>query len=108
MHAPSSSESMAFVVGKQRFSNRPNNYKLSSSSNYTGSQFSGNKSVTGNKRAGSYYYCTPCEVPRHSLERCFRIHVYPPDYKPLQSRFTSTVQGDDIPADENHAPASST
>lgn len=101
---------MAFVVERQRFFNRNNNYKPSSSSNYNASRFSGNKPITGIKRAGSYYYYTHCKIPGHSLERCFRLHGCPPDYKPSQKRFDAAVHGDEIPTDVdvNHNPAPST
>lgn len=33
----------------------------------------------GNK-PGSNYYCTHCKVHDHSIDRCFKIHGYPPNF----------------------------
>lgn len=99
----SSSEPMAFAADRQNFSMNRNNYKQP---NFSNSGFhsskppysSGNKPVIGNKR-GSYYYCSHCKIPGHSLERCFKVHGYPADYKPPQKRFAAAIQGEDLTDD---------
>lgn len=33
------------------------------------------------KKPGAQYFCSYCQIPGHSLERCFKVHGYPPDFK---------------------------
>lgn len=52
----------------------------------------------GNK-PGSHYYCTHCKVPGHSIDKCFKIHGYPPHFKENKDKkiaeaFTQTSSDD--------------
>ncbi|KAL8100664.1 hypothetical protein AgCh_032790 [Apium graveolens] len=33
------------------------------------------------KKPGANYYCTNCKISGHSIERCFKIHEFPPGFK---------------------------
>lgn len=48
-----------------------------SSSNVRGGQLNYRGGGRGNDRR-SMYYCDNCKIPGHSIERCFKIHGYPP------------------------------
>lgn len=91
-------ESMAFMADR-RF-NSGNSYRNNNFSkfkphtsgtygnNTTGfGNYSGNSGATGvfnNKKGskpGANYYCTHCQVPSHSIDRCFQIHGFPPGFK---------------------------
>lgn len=37
------------------------------------------------KKPGSNYFCTNCKVSGHSIDRCFKIHGFPPGFK--QNRY---------------------
>ena len=32
-------------------------------------------------------FCSRCKIPGHTLERCYKIHGYPPGYKPNHLEF---------------------
>ncbi|XP_074377264.1 uncharacterized protein LOC141718779 [Apium graveolens] len=52
----------------------------------------GNKRFGASNKPGSNYYCTHCKVPGHSIERCFKIHGYPSNFRPKE-RVAAIVQG---------------
>ena len=46
-----------------------------------------NKNVPGKKQNQKpTYYCTHCKMTGHSIERCFKVHGYPPNFKPKEKR----------------------
>ncbi|XP_012835096.1 PREDICTED: uncharacterized protein LOC105955841, partial [Erythranthe guttata] len=34
-------------------------------------------------------FCTHCNMQGHTVEKCYKLHGYPPSYKPQKSRFSS-------------------
>ncbi|XP_074382101.1 uncharacterized protein LOC141724010 [Apium graveolens] len=36
-------------------------------------------------KAKPYYFCSHCKIPGHSYERCFKVHGFPPGFKPRQN-----------------------
>ena len=82
-HHASHNESMAFMADKRgstdNFKPRNNSYRKSGGSKYTGST---SKSL----KPGSKYYCTHCETPGHSIDRCFKIHGYPANFKGFKDK----------------------
>ncbi|XP_074327310.1 uncharacterized protein LOC141665234 [Apium graveolens] len=90
-HVSNQNESMAFLADRMRgFDNNRsvNRQGYFSGNNNSNAQFrtnlNGNNS-TGNKRSltkpGSNYYCTHCKVPGHSIDRCFKIHGFPANFR---------------------------
>ena len=43
-----------------------------------------------------YYYCDHCKIPGHSIQRCFKVHGYPPGHKLYNKnkRMVAAVQAD--------------
>ncbi|XP_048498139.1 uncharacterized protein LOC125496661 [Beta vulgaris subsp. vulgaris] len=85
----SHNESLAFsAADKRNFkphqNNQPPIYQKSYSSNKS-------TNLTGNKRPSSHYYCTHCKVPGHNIERCFKIHGFPPGFKGFKDRRVAVV-----------------
>lgn len=78
------SESLAFVADKT-YKYKPPSQHFSSGG---GSKY---PNVSGTKRPGCYYYCTHCKIPGHSLERCFKLHGFPPGYKPKEKKFAAVA-----------------
>ncbi|CAO2841301.1 unnamed protein product [Amaranthus hypochondriacus] len=70
-------DSMAFISDR-----------TSSHSRYTKHQE--RPSTAGTKRS-SHYFCDHCKMSGHSIERCFKIHGYPPPSK-SGKRFAAVVQ----------------
>ncbi|XP_074374761.1 uncharacterized protein LOC141715181 [Apium graveolens] len=91
-HLGNQTEAMAFMANARRFNNS------GGSGNFRNTQFNGQGGVSnaradnsgGNKRfgasnkPGSNYYCIHCKVPGHSIERCFKIHGYPSNFRPKE------------------------
>ena len=66
----SQTESLAFAADKKTVSNPSTNSKSFSKPG----QF---------KKGGKpTYYCNHCKVSGHSMERCFKLHGYPPGFQP--------------------------
>ncbi|KAL2897018.1 putative HTH-type transcriptional regulator YdeC [Bienertia sinuspersici] len=72
-------------------------YKPPSQFTYQRSQPSGiaayrPPTTSGTKRPGSKYYCTHCQIPGHSYDRCFKVHGFAPGFKGFQEkRFAAVV-----------------
>ncbi|XP_056692183.1 uncharacterized protein [Spinacia oleracea] len=75
IHPP---ESMAFVAEKRRLGGDHWNNRTYKTQ-VTGSQQTGFQNNRG--KTGSSHFCTHCKIPGHSIERCFKIHGYPPGFK---------------------------
>ncbi|XP_056689877.1 uncharacterized protein [Spinacia oleracea] len=88
-------ETLAFAAEKRRFTgdhwNSSNKtYKTGFQTGYqSGSQKSGGTNRFS--RPGSNYYCTHCQTQGHSVERCFKIHGYPPGYKTARDNKVAAV-----------------
>ncbi|XP_074356339.1 uncharacterized protein LOC141696022 [Apium graveolens] len=63
-------EALAFMADNKKGLKKSNG-------NYKGSQIAGG--ATGFKK--NTYFCTHCNVAGHSVERCFKLHGYPPNFK---------------------------
>ncbi|XP_074327777.1 uncharacterized protein LOC141665691 [Apium graveolens] len=55
-----------------------------------GNSGSGNQNQVNNTVQRGFnnkkYFCDHCKIPGHSIERCFKLHGYPPGFKPSQPR----------------------
>lgn len=99
----SHTEPMAFAAEKRRFndnfqSKNTKSRNIGNSQGQTNFQKQGTYKQAGNgakiDKPGSKYYCTHCEVPGHSVDRCFKIHGYPPNFRGLK-RKAAAVAGND-------------
>lgn len=75
-------EIMAFVADKRRFFDNQSGSKFQPnlSSFQSSNTFQKNQSGFTRKPANTYD-CTHCKMNGHSIERCFRIHGFPPGFK---------------------------
>ncbi|XP_021770436.1 uncharacterized protein LOC110734579 [Chenopodium quinoa] len=71
-------ESMAFLAEKRKFRNfqKQNNYSQFRN-------FAGEQKID---KPGSRYYCTHCEIPGHSIHRCFKLKGFPPSFKGFKDK----------------------
>lgn len=87
---------MAFIVDKRRYSEPKsfgNNVKHNNNSfkrNFKGSR--GSKS----DKQGSKYYCTHCEIPGHNIDRCFKVHGYPANFKGFKDKRVAALSNNEI------------
>ncbi|XP_074323025.1 uncharacterized protein LOC141659974 [Apium graveolens] len=83
----SQTEAMSFYADRKKFGNQGqrNFYQ-----NQTFSQSHNSVSVGHSKQSyvpnrtakpASKYFCTNCQIPGHSIEKCFKIHGYPPGFQ---------------------------
>lgn len=82
---------VAFVVDKRSHSDKTGKFGPKPW-HPGGSSAPGNKGVIGVKRIASYF-CTHCKVHGHSIERCWKVHGYPPGFKPNTWRRNSGGPG---------------
>lgn len=84
-------ESLAFFTDRRKSNPFPSqrNFKQNSGSEVTyhntGGGFpkpnSGNGTKNAFKKGGKpNYFCNHCKIPDHSMERCFKLHDYPPGF----------------------------
>lgn len=45
------------------------------------------------------YFCSHCKIVGHSVERCFKLHGYPPGFK--HKKFVGRVQDEEPKSDKN-------
>ncbi|CAO2838684.1 unnamed protein product [Amaranthus hypochondriacus] len=86
-------DSMAFI------SDRKSNYQRQYSSS---NKMSDRATVSGTK-CPSRYFCDHCKISGHSIDRCFKIHGYPPPTKSGKrvSNLVHTTADDILPSVEN-------
>lgn len=113
-HITSHTESLAFMAdNKRNTENAHRPYNRSGQSGYFNTQkqntsFSRgqNSGSTGNMKKGSNHFCTHCQISGHSVESCFKIHGYPPNFKGFKDKkmvvsVTSTTENDDSHSDKS-------
>lgn len=76
----SQNDALAFVADKRRF-NDTGSQNSQSSKFQPFTNFQKSQNSTFNKKPTNSYYCTHCKMNGHSIERCFRIHGFPPGFK---------------------------
>ncbi|XP_056689676.1 uncharacterized protein [Spinacia oleracea] len=81
-HTSNVSESVAFAAEKRRFGG--DNWNNRNKSQATGYHRAGAHNRQG--KAGANYFCTNCQIPGHSIERCFKIIGYPPGFQPREQK----------------------
>lgn len=111
-HQANQNDNHAFVADRRRFNDNYSGAKYQqqnqtqTSSNYQRSQPQNSFS----RKPGNFYYCTHCKMNGHSIERCFKIHGFPPGFKSKQDRkiaaFSQTT-GNDQNDDQSDASSSS-
>lgn len=91
LHHPPVSDSMAFNTHRKPF------FDKIASRFYKGAGADSHRSKTGttSKRPSSYF-CDHCKVNGHSMDRCFKLHGYPPGFK---RKFAGCVQETDAKTD---------
>ena len=97
-------ESLAFYADNKKYN--PQNSSQRFNSNYQKSTGSRNTADPSKKK----YFCNHCKIPGHSIERCFKIHGYPPGFQAKQQQqhqrkgFAAMAQqdsADDAPDNSN-------
>lgn len=95
-YATESSDARAFAADHRRPYRPP--FNQSSTYNQAGSS----RTTFYNRRSGrsgSGYYCDHCKIPGHTMERCWKIHGYPPHFqqnnKDKGKRVAAAVAHDD-------------
>lgn len=91
-------ESMAFAVNKRTYydkhSTHNKHHKTASAGSYAkpsyGSEF----------KRSSPFFCDHCKLTGHSIDRCFKLHGYPPGFK--HKRFANCVQQEDSKTDKEN------
>ncbi|XP_074354048.1 uncharacterized protein LOC141692976 [Apium graveolens] len=107
-------QAMAFYADKYRTNLGSRNYGLNKSNNSSGigrqqiykteadtSKFgykaNSRTDTSGFKRNQKpAYFCTNCQIPGHSIERCFRIHGFPPGFQNRQERKVAALSHNQI------------
>ncbi|XP_074334049.1 uncharacterized protein LOC141671658 [Apium graveolens] len=83
----SQTEAMAFVADRRRFPNQSQDQRNYFKSNVSATQNRFNNSGVNAKRGTKpNYFCTHCKISGHSVERCFKIHGYPPGFQARQDK----------------------
>ncbi|XP_056692751.1 uncharacterized protein [Spinacia oleracea] len=104
-------ETLAFAAEKRRFNgdhwnNNNKSYKTQQTGFQSGFQKTGTNTRYG--KPGSNYYCTHCQIQGHSVERCFKIHGYPPGFKTRDNKTAAVSFGGDSNEGETTVPQSET
>ncbi|XP_074351993.1 uncharacterized protein LOC141691152 [Apium graveolens] len=87
-------DTLAFVADKRRFSNNyygakfPQQYSNQQQYSAPSQQFQ----TQFIRKPRSSYYCTNCKINGHSIERCFKIHGFPPGFKPRERKVAAFSQ----------------
>lgn len=101
-------EVLAFAADKRRFtdtrSQQSQNSRFQSPNMSRNGGFQQQQNTGFQKRIaklGNSYYCTHCKMNGHSIERCFRIHGFPPGFKINKDRrvaaFSQAVNTESLP-----------
>ena len=77
-------DSMVFAVDRKQYYQRHSDHHTQ------------DRSISGNKRHASYV-CEHCKIPGHSIERCFKIHSYPPNSRRQLTKKIATNMHTDPP-----------
>ncbi|XP_074374803.1 uncharacterized protein LOC141715227 [Apium graveolens] len=90
-------ESLAFVANRNNYYQPQRNFSANRQqfSGNNGNQFNTNTGTGNsfNKKGGRpNYFCTHCKIPGHSIERCFKIHGYPPNFNKIEKRVVVVSQ----------------
>ena len=92
-HSTTHTESLAFFADNKCFT------KPGSKPGFTSSK--GNTGPPAAKKGGQYY-CTNCKISGHSVERCFKIHGYPPNFNGNKDRkIAAAVSSNNASTDNN-------
>lgn len=75
-HINSQIEGLAFMVDCKRNFSKPNNFQRQGTVNTGKGNFN-----LGNSKKGGNYFCTNFKISGLSVERCFKIHGYPSNFK---------------------------
>ncbi|XP_074324171.1 uncharacterized protein LOC141661088 [Apium graveolens] len=89
----SQTESLAFIAEKRPYDNKFNfrGYSNASQSQRQPNVFNQGKAPNSGN-AKRTYYCTHCQISGHSLERCFKVHGYPPGFKFKEKKVAAISQ----------------
>ena len=79
---------MAFATDKKSLYSNHNTPKQ-----FPNNSVASSKSGMQKKGGKPSYFCTHCKISGHSMERCFKIHGYPPGF---QSRKVAVVSCNDL------------
>lgn len=89
---------MAFAADRRRFNDKFSRTKFQHNSNVF--QRPQNQNQTFTRKPGSSYYCTNCKINGHSIERCFKIHGFPPGFKSNRERNVAAFSQNATMADQ--------
>nr|XP_017250991.1 PREDICTED: uncharacterized protein LOC108221639 [Daucus carota subsp. sativus] len=74
-------EAMAFYADKRKFNNQG---RFNGAPTGNRGNWPNNNNPNAKKPNKPSYYCTHCKIPSHSVERCFKIHGFPPGFQAKQ------------------------
>ncbi|XP_021837837.1 uncharacterized protein [Spinacia oleracea] len=99
--AQTQTESAAFNA--RRFDNKSyrNQYNSSSNSQYAGT---GNQFRNNNNNNRNNLFCEHCKMRNHTIEKCWKLHGYPKDFKGKGKRVAAAAQLDEYTPKEIQAP----
>lgn len=89
-------DTLAFVADKRNFQNKSQTYNSSAGFQRQNSNFPPRK-FNQNQKPANNYYCTHCKIAGHSIERCFKIHGFPPGFKGNRDRKVASLSHTDQP-----------
>lgn len=81
----SQTEAMSFYADRKRFNNQGQR-NFSTSNSVSPGLHKQNYMPNRNVKPASKYFCINCQIARHIIERCFKIHGYPPGFQAKQER----------------------
>ncbi|XP_021723133.1 uncharacterized protein LOC110690580 [Chenopodium quinoa] len=77
---------------------RSDSYKVPSSfSSYSGAGYK------RPSKGGANYFCTHCQIPSHSVDRCFKLHGFSPGFKGFKDNKIATMSFGEGSSTNNHA-----
>ncbi|XP_021859730.2 uncharacterized protein [Spinacia oleracea] len=79
-------------LNDKRFDNKP--YKCSYNNSPT-SQYAGTGSQYKNFTSRNNLYCEHCKMRNHTVDKCWKLHGYPKDFKGKGKRIAATAQLDE-------------
>ncbi|XP_074346325.1 uncharacterized protein LOC141685098 [Apium graveolens] len=95
----------SYIIGNTGFPNNKTDYSSTNTENALKGNYSGTKRTV--TKPGANYYCTHCKVPGHSIERCYKIHGFPPYFRNKDNRMAACVQSSDDSLTEHEDDVSS-
>lgn len=102
-HPNQGTETLAFMADSKK------NFQKGWNAGKGGGNFSAANSSTVGFKKGGNFFCTHCKIAGHTVDRCFKIHGYPPNFKFKDRKVAATTySGSDISDNKNDNKTDST